>query len=95
VKPLLVGEANPYGADPRYALFPHPERSAGYRLARLIMAMPSRQSYLDAFDRTNLCPERWSAPVARARAQEILAERGVWDCVVLLGSKVSGAFGIP
>lgn len=92
MKPLLVGEANPYGVDPRYALFPHPRNSAGYRLARMIMAMPSKQAYLDSFDRVNLCPQKWSVPVARDRAREIQAERERTH-IVLLGSKVATAFG--
>lgn len=91
MKPLLVGEANPYGKDPRYALFPHPKSSAGYRLARLILAMPSRDAYLERFDRVNLCPQKWSAPVARLNAQSILATER--EHIVLLGRKVSEAFG--
>ena len=34
MKPLLVGEANPYyRGDDRYALYPYPERASGHRLA--------------------------------------------------------------
>lgn len=93
MKPLLVGEANPYGADPRYALYPLPARASGHRLCTLVMGLGLRE-YLERFDRVNLCPGRWSAPVARVRARELLAEQGRAR-IVLLGSKVCGAFGVP
>jgi hypothetical protein len=91
MKPLLVGEANPYGADPRYALYPYPERASGDRLCRLVMGLEPRE-YLRRFDRVNLCPQRWSAPKARENAGEIMA--GEHQKIVLLGSKVAGAFGL-
>ena len=93
MKPLLVGEANPYGRAPEFALYPAPRGCAGQRLAEVVMGLP-RSEYLERFDRVNLCPEKWSAPVARASASKIRFERGVWDHIVLLGSKVCGAFGI-
>lgn len=90
MKPLLVGEANPYGGDPAYALYPLPERASGDRLCRLVMGL-ERRDYLERFDRVNLCPERWSAPLSRFNAQRIMA--GDHTKVVLLGAKVAGAFG--
>lgn len=61
LRPILVGEANPYGGDPRYALYPLPENSAGGRLCRLILKLEVRQ-YLRSFDRRNLCAtKRWIA----------------------------------
>jgi len=92
MNPLLVGEDNPYGKDPRYALFPYPNNSAGARLARLVLAMPSRGEYLKRFDRVNLCASKWSVPIAREKAREIGLEPGRTH-VVLLGSKVATAFG--
>jgi hypothetical protein len=89
-RPLLVGEANPYGADPYYALYPLPERASGHRLCTLIMGL-GHGEYLRSFERVNLCPQRWSAPVARARATEIM--NGDHEKVVLLGKKVAEAFG--
>jgi hypothetical protein len=89
VKPLLVGEANPYGADPYYALYPLPENASGGRLARILGL--SESQYLRLFDRRNLCPMEWSAPVARAQAENIRAEGR--EHVVLLGAKVARAFG--
>lgn len=91
MKALLVGEANPYGADPDYALYPLPLRASGDRLCTLVMEL-DRRDYLNRFDRVNLCPSRWSVREARASAERIRAE----DCpaVVLLGAKVAGAFGL-
>jgi hypothetical protein len=90
-RPVLVGESNPYGADPDFALFPHPEGSAGWRLAREILGMESTRTYLRAFRRVNLCPVMWSMPKARETiAQQRLLER---PCI-LLGRKVADAFGV-
>lgn len=93
-RPLLVGEANPYGADPYYALYPEPEGATGDRLRRLIMKIPAAQ-YLREYDRVNLCPRDWKMKAARERAEEILNRLGLghWPCVVLLGVKVRTAFG--
>lgn len=91
---LLVGEANPWGADPEFALYPAPDGTAGERLCRLIMGLP-RAEYLRRFERANLCPTKWSAPVARASAAAISArlDGGDLDVAVLLGRKVAEAFG--
>jgi hypothetical protein len=90
VKPLLVGEANPYGADPRCALYPEPPSSAGGRLCRQVLGLEPRE-YLRLFDRANLCPQRWSVREARVRAEALLDERR--PAYVLLGRKVAEAFG--
>lgn len=89
-RPLLVGELNPYGSDPEYALYPHPKGSAGHRLATLVMGL-GRRDYLARFDRVNLCVDRWSLPKARAVA-DLLVERRPAP-FVLLGAKVCEAFG--
>ncbi len=89
MRPLIVGEVNPYGSDPAYALFPLPEGASGYRL-RKILGMSDRE-YLRAFDRANLCTGRWSAEAARAEAERIRQEDR--PAVVLLGRKVAAAFG--
>lgn len=89
MRPLLVGEANPYGADPDFALYPAPQRSAGYRLATQILGL-SRSQYLDTFDRVNLCPMEWSMKVARRRADELC--QSDYEVFVLLGAKVTSAF---
>jgi len=90
-RPLLVGEANPYGGDPEFALYPSPPGCSGDRLCRLVMGLDP-DDYLERFDWVNLCPSRWSTRAARGRADEIAAERA-GGVVVLLGAKVAGAFG--
>lgn len=90
-KPLLVGEDNPYGADPRYALYMEPENSAGGRLCRVILGLSGRE-YLRRFDRVNLCSGKWSMVKARAAAFELL-RAGNLRPIILLGRKVATAFG--
>ncbi len=94
-RPLLVGMNNPYGADPRYALYPLPERSAGGRLYEIINAATglSKRQYVRAYDRVNLVEGAWSAAVARGRA-DLLIPSLAGRRVVLLGRDVQGAFGI-
>jgi hypothetical protein len=91
MKPLLVGEANPYGGDPYFALYPEPDGCAGQRLCKLVMQLDCSE-YLARFDRVNLCPRTWSMKLARERASAYrvaeLPER-----IVLLGAKVTRAFG--
>ena len=88
-KPWLIGEANPYGGDPKFALYPLPVNSAGGRLCRTIMRLEPRQ-YLHRFERFNLCPEKWSVPIARANAMRI--RTGDNEITVLCGAKVTRAF---
>lgn len=92
-KPLLIGEDNPRHSDPRFALYPYPEGCSGDRLCRLIMGLAAAD-YLRRFERFNLCAGKWSAPEARRRAAEIQASQSLGGVVVLLGSKVAGAFGL-
>ena len=90
-KPMLVGEANPYGGDPAYALYPVPEGSAGERLCCMILGM-YRKDYLREFDRVNLCPERWLVKQAKDNAKQYVWKTG--GNFILLGSKVCSAFGV-
>ena len=98
MKPLLVGELNPYGSDPAFALYHTPENSAGGRLCRLVMGL-RRLDYERSYDRANLCAGKWSAKPARERAAALLSERlrgaagGPPPVVVLLGARVCSAFG--
>lgn len=85
----LVGEANPYGGDPEFALYPSPDGCSGHRLCCLILGM-RRSAYLRAFHRVNLCPERWSTPIARKTVESLEDGRKL----VLCGSKVCGAFRV-
>lgn len=94
MKPLLVGEMNPYGAEPDFALYPSPPGCSGYRLCRLVLRMDP-DAYLEAFDRANLCAGKWSTPKAAARAREIFEARNSSSeegAVVMLGAKVAAAF---
>jgi hypothetical protein len=100
-KILLVGELNPYGADPAYALYPLPERASGARLQDILGL--SLTDYLKGHDRTNLCTGEYDPAKARERAAEIIAERrefseqnpGHLRGLVLCGAKVAAAFGLP
>ena len=90
----LIGENNPYSADPRHALYPHPPGSAGARLCS-ILGMRERD-YLLAFARRNLLSQpKWSVPAARKAAHAVLALCGEGDRLVLLGARVAAAFGYP
>lgn len=87
---LLCGESNPYGVDPRYALYHEPPRAAGGRLMR-IFGMQARQSYLPLW-RTNLCSGDWDGRAAISRAKILLGIDVPWSVIVLLGVKVGKAF---
>jgi len=88
----LIGESNPYSDDPRYALYPLPERASGGRLCR-ILGLTSRD-YLRTFERRDLLSTaRWSVPQARVAAAALLHEVGAGDALVLCGGKVAAAFG--
>ncbi len=89
--PFLVGELNPYGSDPYYALWPEPERASGHRLQSLILGID--EGHYVALRRANLCTSRWSAPAARKRATELLDDHPYPGGFVLLGAKVASAFG--
>ncbi len=88
--PVFVGESNPYGQDPRYALFPLPIGSAGHRLQGLVCGV--RRSTYVGFPRYDLCGAKWSIVEARATAFEIMVRHNP-GVIVLLGRKVASAFG--
>ena len=89
MKVLLVGEYNPYGGDPRMALYPAPGGSSGQRLAAILGY--ARADYLRTFDRVNLLDRsHWSVPEAR-RAVATLTHR----YRVLHGARVAAAHGVP
>lgn len=91
-KTLLVGESNPYGSDPAFALYPAPDGCAGHRLATKVLGL-SRAQYLERYDRANLVADgRWSVPAARVAAAAIRASGR--ERLVLLGRRVAKAFGV-
>lgn len=89
----LIGENNPYGDDPRFAMYPQPTHSAGGRMCRLVLGMCDRD-YLREFERRNLLQApKWSAPLARAAAAQLVRDDILsGDRVVLLGRRVHDAF---
>lgn len=91
MKPLLVGEVNPYNVDPQWALWPSPVNSSGWRLCKKILGM-SKQSYIRSFERVNLCLGFWS--IKNAKEQARLLQKEFDGPMVLLGSKVCEAFGV-
>lgn len=88
--PTLVGELNPYGADPKFALYPLPCGGSGDRLRHILGLRIG--SYLRYFNRVNLCEVRWSIPAARRKVRELLAESTPDQVFILLGSKVREAW---
>ena len=91
MKPILVGESNPFSYDPEMALYPWPRGSSGSRIAHMLGM--SDDEYLAAFDRMNLMSNssRWSVVSARAAADEIIKSHNN-RTLLLLGSKVASAF---
>lgn len=87
---VLVGEQNPYGGDPEFALYPAPDGCSGERLCRLVLGT-TRRRYLDLFERRNLCSGPWKMAEAVAEAVRIRSTF-IGCAVVLLGAKVSRAF---
>lgn len=97
LRPWLIGENNPYqnpGADPthRFDLYPEPRGATGDRLCRLVFGM-QKTDYLRAFVRRDLLEGKWTLKKARAAAEQVLIESGTTP-LILLGSKVSAAFGL-
>ena len=88
---ILVGESNPYGNDPRYALFDLPERAAGHRLRTLIFGV--RRTTYARFHRVNLCDGEWNLDAAREKAQRVLNDLPN-ATLILFGRKVASAFGL-
>jgi hypothetical protein len=92
----IVGESNPYGSDPDYALYPAPDGCAGWRLCCLVLDLP-RAEYLRRYERRNLLQgPHWSAPRAREAAGRVRAEFAAAEgcALVLCGAKVAAAFGL-
>lgn len=97
MKPLLVGEFNPYQSNEedamRFAFHPDPPHASGGRLCHVILGLTERD-YLRSFDRTDLCWPKWSMPRAREKARALVIERGADDIIVAFGTKVAAAFGM-
>lgn len=85
---LLVGESNPHSVNPRFALYPNPPGSAGWRLCRKILRMDPG-IYLEEFDRVNLVNGEWDRSAAKEAASKL-----THSLRVLLGRRVCEAHGI-
>lgn len=92
---VLVGELNPYGRDPRYALYDEPVGASGWRLRTRVLQV-DRTTYF-GFKRHNLCVGKYSKKDAEREAARLYLEqydsRRVNRVFVLLGRKVATAFG--
>ena len=89
----LVGELNPYGADPSYALYPEPRGASGHRLREFVLGVSTSVYMSDrVFTRRNLCVAHWSRVVARAAAERLVDELIVGDVIVALGRRVTMSF---
>lgn len=89
---VLVGEDNPHGSDPRYALYHEPRNCAGDRLRRLIFGIRVNTYFRrDLFERGNLCARKWNMAEARERAARVHAERPD-ATIAMFGRKVAAAF---
>lgn len=88
----LIGELNPYGADPDYALYDEPRAASGWRLRELIFGIPRRR-YLDpeTFRRQNLCVGEWSRIAARQAMQTVMDGVSPGDLVIGLGRRVTSS----
>lgn len=88
---IVVGEVNPYGADPRFALYHEPPHAAGGRLRDILLM--SVRAYVQ-IAKVNLCVGTWSLLAARVAALAIAQRARVegHGTVVLLGRKVAQAF---
>ena len=89
--PIFIGELNPVSMKPEHALYPYPTNVAGWRLCTKVLAI-RRADYLQ-FSRHNLCVGAWKGKSAKLSADHLRRSYGGRK-IVLLGAKVSGAFGV-
>jgi hypothetical protein len=88
-KLVIVGELNPYGQDPRFALYHLPRHASGNRLREHLGL--SDVEY-EKIAKVNLCYGKWSMNAARETVKLINSR---FDVAVLLGAKVRDAFNGP
>ena len=87
-KVLIVGEDNPYGADPEMALYHRPRNAWGNRLREILELTDVEYSKIK---KVNLCEGKWRIRDARFAAAELRVEE--WDLIILCGRKASTAWG--
>lgn len=86
---VLVGELNPYGSDPSFALFHLPRRASGDRLRE---HLGLRDATYEALAKANLCTGAWDNEAAYEQA---ISLRFKYRVMVCLGVKVRRAFAAP
>lgn len=84
---VVVGESNPFGSDPRYALYHLPRFASGDRLR---MHLGLRDSTYEKLEKVNLCDGPWRLDTARLRVNMVVTHHE--DVYVMLGVKVRRAF---
>jgi hypothetical protein len=89
---LLIGEANSTLPDNQEALAPEPDFSHGYYLMKLLGL--SRDEYLKRYDRALLSGYKWSPWKAQKMATALLLNAPQDQVIVLLGQRVTKAFGL-
>jgi hypothetical protein len=95
VKPVLIGMNNPYNGDPRYALYPSPDISAGGRLCTMFLAAANRAGihadsfdYISGFERMNLINTPTWDPVSAKIASRTLKPTLMGREVIICGVSV-------
>jgi uracil-DNA glycosylase len=88
---IVVGEDDPSGSPAAEALLPLPIGGLGHRLLAILRI--SQGDYLRDFRRANLCQRRWDPKEAKRSAAKIVLENRERLPVIMLGDRVSQAFG--
>ena len=99
---VIIGMNNPYGQRPDMALYPAPERCAGWNLWRMLADAGARRGYeihrkhyIDAFDRRNvLSAPQWSRAEARRAAEDLLPTLA-GRRVIVLGAETADVLRLP
>lgn len=91
MKLLIVGELNPFGPAPVFALYHLPRQSSGNRLRQ---HLGLRDATYHAIDKANLCTGKWTRQGAGGGICR-LARSFNPTVVLLLGRKVQQAFDGP
>lgn len=84
---VIVGESNPFGGDPRFALYHLPRGASGDRLREIVGL---RDATYEAIPKVNLCAREWKTKEAVIAATRLRLD---YEVVVACGRKVAVAFG--
>jgi|WetSurMetagenome_2_1015567.scaffolds.fasta_scaffold77311_4 hypothetical protein len=88
----VVGELNPYGADPRTALYHLPRGKSGDRLRKIVGLSDGKYARLK---KMNLCTGKWSDEAAASEVTRLVRSK-IFDerALILLGTRVRRAFEV-